>query len=1018
MVTVQVLADLRALLPGAAGAATLNGTNAAGDGGGGIYFWNATDTRADNGTTIIAATASPGIGRWNLNVGQNANLGGDVQGPSGQTSVKALDGVALPGVAPVPGEFLKMGSSSLSYVNIVRADLPALINNYDHLAATVVGDLRADDTAELQAAITAQIASRQSSNAAPFGDGELFTGTSRRLELPPGLFLISAPFNLTGFQSIEGNDTILVAATWDGSKYIYNDDLDFFTGVGAGARCKIKGITFRRGRRALSIQTNNVSSWVSIEDCNFYEQQGDAIWCDTNSPSTQVILERCQWDQRGIAWAQSTAYNVGDIRLSGSGNYYVCRTAGTSSGSGTGPTGTTEDITDGTAHWDFTAMGGLPWMRGVAYTSGQIRSTVTGLYQCITSGTSATTGFGPATTSTDITDGTAHWKYLHARTQRAILTAVDMMRVKDCYIASSGYEVTRVVAPNPAQTSPSTLTFEGLFGNPFRDAGAWCRNDAGIVEFVGRCRLGGESGGKSAVHNYAPIGDVNLSTAPTGIVIDESTTAAASKNLVEFYDVPNLVRIKRFPGCSDAGLWFSSGLSAGTKQSIGAKHVFDVDPLLRVVTGDVPAFADAQVSSDLPTATSVALAQLAFTSSYVRDGDLLVTLNLYSDGWTPLGYARTGVSGDFVDTSDVYGHAHSVFTASADGGHAQFQWDNALGAAASAGGIPTGVYTAVFEVEAIADAADYTFYAGDVVRIVHLGPGAHLVAVPFRFEYGVASYNGVAFSVDRLKNGQAVGFGRVRIFNGALTESAVRTMLLTTARPSTGYLMAGDGWSNTNTVNGATIGETAITTGIATGAPAWVTLTPYYVGQCVTKGGVLYQCVGCGTSGASGPSGTPGTPQTDGTASWLDRAAVTWTSQGTWTDGTVDITTTGSITCDTGNANSKVRIGTVTGSSAWAGVWFGQTTFDFTTFTLIGGTSGTALNAPTGTTIQLQYNGVTQVTIGNGTFALYGGAAATQPTVTGALSTVADAPAKAVLTSIIAALKAASGINAIIDGTT
>lgn len=51
------------------------------------------------------------------------------------------------------------------------------------------------------------------------------------------------------------------------------------------------------------------------------------------------------------AWAISTAYEAGVVVKNGS-NVYVCRTAGTSAGSG-GPTGTGAGITDGTAVWDY-----------------------------------------------------------------------------------------------------------------------------------------------------------------------------------------------------------------------------------------------------------------------------------------------------------------------------------------------------------------------------------------------------------------------------------------------------------------------------------------------------------------------------------------------------------------------------------------------------------------------------------------------------------------------------------------
>lgn len=49
------------------------------------------------------------------------------------------------------------------------------------------------------------------------------------------------------------------------------------------------------------------------------------------------------------AWLPSTAYTLRMMAINGN-NVYECTTAGTSASSG-GPTGTDDDITDGTAHW-------------------------------------------------------------------------------------------------------------------------------------------------------------------------------------------------------------------------------------------------------------------------------------------------------------------------------------------------------------------------------------------------------------------------------------------------------------------------------------------------------------------------------------------------------------------------------------------------------------------------------------------------------------------------------------------
>ncbi len=59
----------------------------------------------------------------------------------------------------------------------------------------------------------------------------------------------------------------------------------------------------------------------------------------------------------GYAWVALTPYEVGQICKNDTGKLYRCITKGTSAGSG-GPTGTTADITDGTAHWAYWCVSG------------------------------------------------------------------------------------------------------------------------------------------------------------------------------------------------------------------------------------------------------------------------------------------------------------------------------------------------------------------------------------------------------------------------------------------------------------------------------------------------------------------------------------------------------------------------------------------------------------------------------------------------------------------------------------
>lgn len=58
------------------------------------------------------------------------------------------------------------------------------------------------------------------------------------------------------------------------------------------------------------------------------------------------------WVRRN--WQASTAYMVGDVVVNDTAKVYTADTAGTSASSG-GPTGTSTNITDGTARWDYTS---------------------------------------------------------------------------------------------------------------------------------------------------------------------------------------------------------------------------------------------------------------------------------------------------------------------------------------------------------------------------------------------------------------------------------------------------------------------------------------------------------------------------------------------------------------------------------------------------------------------------------------------------------------------------------------
>ena len=119
-------------------------------------------------------------------------------------------------------------------------------------------------------------------------------------------------------------------------------------------------------------------------------------------------------NNQACPWALSHRYEIGDRVTNDTAKTYQCITAGISAGAG-GPTGTTSDITDGTVHWAYveasTAINNWAARPLTAYVVGDLVSSDAGkVYVCITLGTTAA-ATPPTGTSSDITDGTAHWAY-------------------------------------------------------------------------------------------------------------------------------------------------------------------------------------------------------------------------------------------------------------------------------------------------------------------------------------------------------------------------------------------------------------------------------------------------------------------------------------------------------------------------------------------------------------------------------------------------------------------------------
>ena len=83
---------------------------------------------------------------------------------------------------------------------------------------------------------------------------------------------------------------------------------------------------------------------------------GIALWFRiTESDHSTPVLDGSVGNNATVAWAQGTPYALGAVVANG-GNAYLCIVAGTSLGSGGGPSGTAASISDNTVTWQYIGL--------------------------------------------------------------------------------------------------------------------------------------------------------------------------------------------------------------------------------------------------------------------------------------------------------------------------------------------------------------------------------------------------------------------------------------------------------------------------------------------------------------------------------------------------------------------------------------------------------------------------------------------------------------------------------------
>ena len=389
------------------GVVTTQGYTTAGDGGAGSYWWNSTDTTADNGGTVIAPN-SGGTGRWNLilqngffNVRQFGakgdgttndyaslsataaactNVGGVIIFPSGNykigTALSFASNVALafsPGAILVPSASVTITINGLIEAQRQRifnvSAATSLIDGFGLIAELLPEwwGAVADGTTDCEPAFTAALASgAAASNAA-----------QRVIRCGVGTYSLGAGI------TVNGNGVRLIgASSYETTLKSGGSGLNLIT-FGSGLECSLENLRVYDAylETANYLVSLNGSVECKITDCMLiggwvglyaYNNSADSIVTRTKiyaAYQVQAYLHNCQtiyfrrckidnaWPvstptsaQITGAWAASTAYSVGDV-VTQSGYWLQCKTAGTSASAAPTVLAYNTNITDGAVVW-------------------------------------------------------------------------------------------------------------------------------------------------------------------------------------------------------------------------------------------------------------------------------------------------------------------------------------------------------------------------------------------------------------------------------------------------------------------------------------------------------------------------------------------------------------------------------------------------------------------------------------------------------------------------------------------
>ena len=321
--TIGTIADLRLLDPGAFGAVFVTGYYEGADRGEGWFLWDANNSTADNGGTIISPNGAPAFGRWKRLL-QQSKIIPQIFGAMDNTSFGVASNMqSMIDWCNAAGneEYLKVRLDPGNYFIDGNVDFD---NNIDlEVADGVIFDNHAATSGTLT--ITCQSAIVEAKTTAIVGSdiSLVFNPTDTTIHLNPAWYglldftkLVSIALNL-GTRDIDVYTTLVIEPTAIGTlqfntMYFYNNSV--FNILSTSVNVNIEAIeTDTRNTAIFQSEFSNVRinlgdvfvSWFNFSTVVKYD---DMLECITAANTVPRVLK---WDiEKTLPGGNSTNYNV------------------------------------------------------------------------------------------------------------------------------------------------------------------------------------------------------------------------------------------------------------------------------------------------------------------------------------------------------------------------------------------------------------------------------------------------------------------------------------------------------------------------------------------------------------------------------------------------------------------------------------------------------------------------------------------------------------------------------------